>query len=114
MNDNELKELKSKTLMTKIIGGLLLPIGFIWYGIYVFVNPSLSWVGKGGNRMVLHGVDAVLLGVILVVIGALMHIHLTWLSKRMWVYYLVNTIQILILLGLIAVMAILFIRVIIL
>ena len=61
MENDGLKEAQSAALMSKIIGGLLLPIGFIWYGIYIFTDPTVTLIGRH-EQLILRGANAVFLG----------------------------------------------------
>ncbi|UDQ97186.1 hypothetical protein AAEX28_09075 [Lentisphaerota bacterium WC36G] len=97
-------------LLEKVLGGVLLPGAMTWYGIYLFVYPQITLYGRG-NRLILRDTNAVLCGVMILLVGIFMHLHTVWDTEVKLLSYFFNALKLVTILGVFTMMVMLFIRV---
>ncbi len=84
---------RSEALATFIIGGFIIPLGFIAYSVYIFMDPVVTLIGKHGQDLVLRNNAAIYFAIGLLLIAAFLHIHLTWIVDN-WLRYLINALEV--------------------
>ncbi len=78
-------ESASGSRFSKIIGGFIVPLVPLLWGLTAMITQKAVLPGRhGSGSLPLHGIDAVLFGAALICLGIFLHIHYYWtVSERL-------------------------------